>query len=306
MNIHCCSNQLGNTGVSPCDKPFGSPFKKVLVPVFANDGTKNKISAASTITDAAILALLNHADKSKRWYPLPEIHNPESERAEPVTEEDTLGNVQIVRDAARSISVQFWETTTAYLKELKKFEHIKVGIYEIDNEGKVMGVASGTDLYPIPIQGLYFNYMFNTGEALAKIMMTYQYKMNVKDSDLAYIGSSTFETDMTTIEGLLNAFSSLSEITVTSTLLSIKIWTNGANIGKKIGVCGLLVSNFSLANVTESETVTLGTLTEVSDGHYEISITGNAPSAGDDLTLTITRNGYDFTQINDLEIEAVS
>jgi hypothetical protein len=306
MNIECCSNQLGNTGVIKCDKPFGTIYTALLVNLIANDGTRNKLTVPQNgqITEASITALINQTDKSKRLYPLPEAHNPESDRPEPITEEDTLGNVEIVRDAARTESMQFWKVSTAYLAQLKKFEGKKnVGIYLVSKNGSVEGIADGSDLYPIPLQALYFNYMRNNGSELEKVMMSYQYKMNVSDGDLAFIGSELFESDMTSIEGLINGFA---DIVITPSLVTAKVFVSPANIGTKVGVPGLLVGDFSFANVTQSNTFTLGTLTETSCGVYEITITGNAPIVGDDITPTITKSGFDFESVNDQEIEVVS
>jgi hypothetical protein len=307
MTIQCCSNKIDNTGVSVCDKPFGTIYKRYLFPIKAKDGSLNKITLVNgVVTSAAITALINNPDKTKRLYPLPEDHNPESERAEPITEEDTLGNTVIVRQAARTENSQFWEKSTAYLKALKTFTKLNVGVIYVDVDGNVMGIAATDGILPIPIQSLDFRYMPNNGSEIAKIMMTYQYKMNVSDEDLAYIGYEAFETDMTNVEGLLTATSNIASITATPALITISIWTLGANVGKKICVTGLEVGDFSFANVTAANTLTLGTLTETSDGTYEITVTANNPTVGDDLTATITKNGFDFSAINDLEIEVVS
>lgn len=305
MNINCCSSQLGNTGVSPCDKPFGTKYRSILVNITANDGVKNSIELDinGQVTEADVTALINQSDKSKRWYPLPETHDPESERAEPITQEDNLGNTRVVRDAARSVTEVFWYVTKSTLKNLRRFERAKVGVYYVDNAGNLMGLVSGSKLLPIPIQSLNFRDMDNDGQTGYQIMMTYQFKMNVGDEDLAYIGYESILTDLTTVSGLLDV---VGTVVATPSLVTVTLYVQGNNIANKICVEGLVVGDFSFANVTQANTLTLSTLSETSTGVYEITVSANNPNVGDDLTATITKSGYDFTFINDIEIEVVS
>ena len=68
-----CSGKFSNTGI-PNVKPFGVTKTKYLVPLNADDGTRNGLDL-TTALGPQILAAVNNPDPSKRWYPFNDIQN---------------------------------------------------------------------------------------------------------------------------------------------------------------------------------------------------------------------------------------
>ena len=75
-----CNVGLSNTGRPNCVPIFGITSSLILVPIFDNDGVKNGIDLSTTLPTWA--SLVNQADASKRWFPLPEFENVELPKAE--------------------------------------------------------------------------------------------------------------------------------------------------------------------------------------------------------------------------------
>jgi hypothetical protein len=71
-----CEVGLSNTGLPNC-APIADVTKRIiLVPIFANDGTRNEYEVATTTFNQVFFdGKINEADASKRWFPLPDIEN---------------------------------------------------------------------------------------------------------------------------------------------------------------------------------------------------------------------------------------
>ena len=72
--ICSCETVMGNTGLPSCYKALTLATGIFMTPTYGNDGTKNVIDTTDTIDDAYILAAINNADQSKRWFPLQKLN----------------------------------------------------------------------------------------------------------------------------------------------------------------------------------------------------------------------------------------
>ena len=68
-----CNAGLGNTGRPGCVPIQSVTSKLIMVPLNANDGTLNGIDLSAPLPTWN--SLVNEADASKRWFPLPAFEN---------------------------------------------------------------------------------------------------------------------------------------------------------------------------------------------------------------------------------------
>ena len=94
-----CNAGLSNTGRPNCVPIFGITSSLIIVPIYANDGTKNGIDLASALPTWS--DLVNEDDASKRWFPLPAFENVELPKADSLFEEANSGRQVYLRQAKR-------------------------------------------------------------------------------------------------------------------------------------------------------------------------------------------------------------
>jgi hypothetical protein len=78
---NCCSLTVANTGFG-CTPIMEVVEKFIEVSYFKADGTINEIDLTDTFNLAYFTALVNDADETLRWYPLPFVKNMVDERAD--------------------------------------------------------------------------------------------------------------------------------------------------------------------------------------------------------------------------------
>jgi hypothetical protein len=292
-----CDVSLSNTGTPNC-VPIASVIKKlVLVSLVADDGTSNFIDTTDTLDEAYFLAKINHADPSKRWYVTPEIKNVTSEKADSVFEEFDDASKIFIRQGKRSFTGIMPKQTPTLLGQLENWRCAEFGVYAIDKDGNLIGVQSVADtLYPITIDAPSWNptLLFGTDSVVQKIQLTFDFSLNVNDSTLQMItASEVAPVNLISLEGLLDVNSTYSSISTTSFKAALSI-LYGTAITKQ-PVKGLVAGDFALYNVDDAASVTILTAVESPSGTY--TFTYAAQGSGENLRLTPTKNGYDFSNV---------
>jgi len=201
----CDDSSLQNTGLPNCVPKFGVTKKIIMVPLYANDGTANFIDLTATLDAAYFNAFINHADSSKRWYPIPgEIKNVESTKSENITEGFNDGSKQFVAEGIRSFTAIFPGLNQITAGQLKASRCSQFGIYEIDNASSLLGYTSNETgkLYPITVDenttGLSRFLFINVDNGAGK---TFQIYLNQKNKIITFDSTeNTFDSTILTFD----------------------------------------------------------------------------------------------------------
>lgn len=293
--ICSCETIMGNTGVPTCYSALKLGKGIFMTPTFANDGTKNVIDTTDTLNDAYFTALINNADPSKRLYPLQKLNAVASERADPTYDTRSDGGNAFVKDGIRSYSFEIWEGGARLKKELDKGRCREFSFY-IFNEGQLIGMDltdEQLELAPIRIakDSLVVSYMFPDDSKVEKINVKFQFNQSENDGNLSFVEVES-DVDLTGYRGLLDIYSTVSNIAATGFKVKLKNKYGPANVVSADS--GLIITDFSLYNLTNSAAVTISAVTEVSDGEYDFTIPS---TVGKTLRLTPTKTGRDYKAV---------
>ena len=103
MSLGCnCEAGLSNTGRPNCVPIQSVTSKLIMVNMKATDGTDNFIDLTAALPTWS--DLVNEADASKRWFPLPEFENVELPKADSQFEEANSGRMAFLRQGKRSFT----------------------------------------------------------------------------------------------------------------------------------------------------------------------------------------------------------
>lgn len=314
-----CNNGLSNTGLPLCVKVQKVIKKFVFVPLVADDGTLNYVNPASTLDSSWVQALINNTDKSKRWFPTPEIKNIDTPKENPVYESYNDASSNFIREGVRKFEGLIPLCPPMYKSKLEsvRCNQGNVGIYLIDLEGNLVGLTNGSDsyLYPIPIndQSLVANVKFGNDTTTTGIMLTFEFPAYLNDGNIRMIASNSFsDFSMLTIKGLLDvSYEQVGSSTSTTFTIDISL-TDAAIIGDPIAVEGLVAADFAssvggatskIRNTTDGADVAV-TVAESATVPGRYTFTYTSQTAADDLVVFLKKNGYDADSFLDQHIEA--
>lgn len=290
-----CKYSLSNTGTPFCVPIQGVTQKLIIVPLQADDGTYNYIDLSTTLNQAYFTAKLNHADKSKRWYPTPELKNVTSEKADNIFEEFEDGTKEFIQEGVRSFLALMPKKSPQLLGQLKNWRCAKFGVYIVDNGRNIIGAEKEPGkLYPITIESPSWNpiLLFGTDTSVQKIQLGFNYDVNELDEQLRMIEYAEITpVNPLGFEGLMDATMTITNISLTGFDVTVEtIYGSALNKDK---VEGLLAADFSLYNDSSAAAIVITSATEISEGKYSISHA--AQTSLDDATLSATKTGYEFT-----------
>ena len=201
-----CNAGLGNTGRPGCVPIQSVTSKLIMVPLNANDGSLNGIDLAAPLPTWN--SLVNEADASKRWFPLPAFENVELPKAESQFEEANSGRMAFLREGKRSFSGELWgeDSTPTLLGKMKAGRCVNFGVYVVDVTGNLIGSKVNGYLYPIPVDNQSWNptFMFATDSTVQKIMLTFDFDRLFDDSTMYMITATEANLDFNTLTGLID------------------------------------------------------------------------------------------------------
>lgn len=297
-----CAGYLKNTGVPANVKPFGRIYGMYYVPLVADDGTRNSLDTGAVDLDAELLGKINHADPSKRWYPLLDLKNVTPAQEDANYETDDAGQRFKTLDGRESISFQRWGSTR---QEFAQLEDVCVdfGVVLIDNCGNLLGEWDEVNdlLFPREVnQGSYnANYMNATATESAKIMVEFDYDIISSDADQIMLSVDSF-TAVTPLKlkGMIDV--NVTVVSVDSaTQITVQTNYNYGTVGALLPFKGAVGSDFELFNNTTNASISAPSLaTTAADGQYELTFT--AQTAADVVKVDVFRaatgnnvNGFD-------------
>jgi len=293
-----CTSTLRNTGSTPGCVPVSKSTDKVIfVPLLASDGTRNGIDLADTFDEAFISALINQADKTKRWYPTPIIENVENVRAEPDMVTFDSGRSEVAGDGIRKFTFHITNQDYMYLGKIKAIGCSKstgIGVYLIDKTGKLKGSISsdGLTVYPIAISlnTFYAMPIEPKYKEVPMIKISFEFAPTEQDENLWVISENDFEVDLLSLEGLYDLTAVGSLPIAASAVITV---TLDFSTGKTpIKQTGLVKADFAAYNVTDAAAAPISTVEEISAGAYLVTYT-TPVTVADVIRFTITKTGFE-------------
>ena len=292
MSLGCkCESGLSNTGTPNCVTIQSVTSKLILVPLKANDGTKNSLDLTATFTESTFTALANQVDSSKRWFPLPQFENVELAKADSTFEEAPSGRKVFIKQGKRSFAGQLWNETPQLLGKIQDNRCVDFGVYVVDVNGNLVGSKVGDKLYPIPVDNESFEakLMFATDSATQKIMVGFDFYRLFDESTLWLLTPSdtTDLFDFNNLEGLLDV--ALTKTSASTTNLVVTATLDYGTAKSKIKVLGLVQADFTLKNTATGATITLLTAVATENSY---ALTFASQTASLPVTLTVAKTGY--------------
>lgn len=294
-----CTSQYKNSGQPSCVGALIQAARKIiLVPRYANDGTANKITVPATLNQAYFDALINNADRSLRWYPLPKFVNVEMAKAESTYETFNDGTKKLIQEGVRTFKGLLPAIQPQYLAVLKSGNCTDMAAYIIDKSGKLVGYSNGEEnvLYPFPLNANTMNaiYMWATDSTGSNIDFSFEFDVDMRDEYISQIsGDDLTSVNLLNLEGLVDAIKSQTSTGQTS--MVFKLYTEYGTVATPIAIEGLVAGDFALYNVTDSLAITVLTATESPAGTY--TLTYASQTVADVIRITPSTTGYDFTDV---------
>jgi len=293
-----CKEGFSNTGDPNCQ-----PIAKVtrgtfLMATTADDGTKNVLPLSPKPTDAIIDALINNADKSKRWYPLQELDNVLDVRADDQTETLNSGQEIFIQEGSRNFESVLIEKAPALHKELQSFRCGQISVFTIDKDGNLIGTQKNTDitiLSPIKIQKgtLKPSFIKSDDGTVQKVGIKWSYDDTENDGDLYMVAEGDTAVKFLDKTGLLDVNSTNGTITTAS--FELDLFTDYGTALNRILAEGLLAGDFAIQNLTTALPVTVLTAPEAPAGKYILTFA--VQGSAETLEITVTKAGFDFTRV---------
>jgi len=300
---NCCSLTVANTGFG-CTPIMEVVEKFIEVSYFKADGTINEIDLTDTFNLAYFTALVNDADETLRWYPLPFVKNMVDERADSDFEsfdDKTRIERQVGIRSVKTIITTLGNNAGAVSPQMVgkiNDKKCKVsGLFGVTKSKQLVGeMINDGFLAPIRIDnGSLMAILVKTGSGAItqKINLGFDWHIDVQDERLRTLEADEMTTDISLLNGLLDVTSVYSAIGQTSFKATLK--TIFGTFVNPLLVEGLVAGDMALYNVTDSANVTITSAVEAPDGTYTISYASQ--TVADVLRLTVTKDGFDFTAV---------
>lgn len=306
MKVCDCNNTLANQGTG-CTPLFSVTSKLIAVPTFDSTGARNKILLSDTLDEAYFTALINHTDPTKRWYPLPEMKNVSSPRADAVVVEWEDGTSEFVRQGAKAFQgvIPSNNANPMILGQLESIRCADMSIVAVDSKGSIrMSISSdGTALYPIRIDSPSFaaNLQDATATANQKMDIKFNFHPDEQDADLRMVTADELGGSyLLATKGLIEVTAVVSGITTTGAV--VKMTTPFGTVTNPVLKKGLVAAGFissvggatsKVRNTTDGADVSVTVTEDATGGTY--TLTWTAQTSSDVMAVLATATGYHFS-----------
>ena len=293
MSVGCnCNVGLSNTGRPGCVPLQSVTSKLVMVALTANDGTLNGIDLSAPLPTWS--DLINEADSSKRWFPLPEFENVELPKADSQFEEANSGRMAFLRQGKRSFAGELWgdDSTPTLLGKLTAGRCVQFGVYIVDVNGNLIGSKSNGFMYPIPVDEQSWDpkFMFATDSTVQKIMLGFDFYRLFDESTMYMITVTEAGINFNDLSGLIDVnLTEVSQVTTVSITVNAS-FDYGTALNPILFQGATNTADWSIYNVTTSTLVGVPSgVTETLPGVYLVDYTF---TSGDDYTLSVVKDGF--------------
>jgi len=284
MNDSClCGVGMNNTGLATCLPAFKKTTGMFLVPLFANDGTRNSIDMSTTID---LTAKLQHADKSKRFYPIQDLKDVELPVADTRFKTYKDGTKRKLADGVRSFKATMPEASSVLIGKLQGVSCEKFGVYLFDIDGQLRGLKDGSLLYPVEIGGFDAIFKDATDDEVNEGMIQFDFDILLKVSKFWILSANDLNVNPNELSGIIDINFKGVSISTTSTVLDVYSDFGSGIANNSAPVVGILSSKFYAYNVTDNASVSL-TIAEdyVIDGRYTLTYIGQ--TVGDVIQVQV-------------------
>lgn len=288
-----CNVGLSNTGLPNCFPIADVAKRLILVPLFADDGTRNEYLGTTTFNEAFFQARVNDTDASKRWFPLPDIENIEDVRADAIIETYNSGKKVFIQQGDRNFSGVIPQGVPEYLEKLDDAGCVRFGVLVIDKSGNLIGNGGSHAGYLRPIEvekgTWYVRYVKAQDTQSSKIQIDFQWGINEDDANIRMLSAGNMnDYDLFDLAGLIDVYPQ-TPTQNTPTTFKIQMLTSFGDIASPEVVKGLVKADFSLYDNTGSAAVVITSVVEDPDGSYLFTIPDHA---GDNVTLSLDKDGF--------------
>jgi len=291
MSLGCnCEAGLGNTGLPNCVPIQSVTSSLIIVPLTANDGTKNRIPL--TLPLPVWADLVNESDESKRWFPTSQFENVELPKADSLFDEANSGRKVFLREGVRSFAGELWkdDSSPTMLGKLKKARCVEFGVYIVDVNGSLVGSEVDGYLYPIPVDNASWDprYMFATDSTTSKIMVAFDFKRLFNESTMYMITAEEAGINFNELEGLIDV--TLVVDTINATDVTVDAITDYGTALNKIKFKNADYTDFALVNLTTGLAVVITGGNEITPGGYTLNFA--AQTTTDVMLLSVNKEGF--------------
>lgn len=293
MSLGCnCEAGLSNTGRPNCVPIFSVTSSLIMVPLKANDGTLNGIDLSAPVPTWS--TLINEADSSKRWFPLPQFENVELPKADSQFEEANSGKMAFLRQGKRSFSGELWseDSTPTLLGKLQLNRCVDFGMYIVDVNGNLIGSKSNGYLYPIPVDNPSFDprFMFATDSSVQKLMVGFDFDRLFDESTMYMITPTEAGINFNDLEGLIDVNLVVdAQVSATSVTISATFeYGTAYNPLKYKGATTL--TDWEILDDAGASLGNPTAVTEIADGQYLLAY-GFTPA--DNYSVRVDRDGFE-------------
>lgn len=295
INDAClCGTGMNNTGLVTCIKGFKKTTGFLIVPILANDGTRNSIDLSTTID---MTAKVQHIDPSKRFYPVNDLKDVELPTAESRFETAKDGSKFKLADGIKSFKATIYEAGSMFASKLQGVSCEKYGVYLYDIDGNLRGVKDGNLLYPVEIGGWDAIFMDATDDNVSKIQIQFDFDILLKISRYWILSSTDLGVNPNDLLGLVDA--NLTEVSSGATSTVVTITSDYGSGLDALPIVGLVTADFSGYNDTDSASVSVTVAESTTiDGQYTITYTSQTvadlvtfkvlPSSGYEGSIQVT------------------
>jgi len=312
MNFEACTCGSGgkNTGITTCVPVIGRIAFPIFVQTTDADGNTNSIKSSDFVNgilpETFIDGKINEADPSKRWYPTPKINTVTDVRAEANTF-DVDGIAVIVDQGVRTFAGSYYakKGSPKFAGVINSFQCIDTSYFEATVEGAIAGIVNGDELLPIAIESGTLNAIVvkKTKTDPNSVAITFAVEELVRDENLMQISAAQIEGNILLKKGLLDILGSEdTSVPNTATTVRINLTYCYGDFNNLNPFKGAVSADFSpdngvtpdvLFNVTQSANISISSVTEVSDGVYDLVLAAGAVST-DVISVDIFKTGNDM------------
>lgn len=289
INDAClCGTGMNNTGLVTCIKGFKKTTGFLIVPILANDGTRNSIDLSTTID---MTSKVQHIDPSKRFYPVNDLKDVELPTAESRFETAKDGSKFKLADGIKSFKATIYEAGSMFASKLQGVSCEKYGVYLYDIDGNLRGVKDGNLLYPVEIGGWDAIFMDATDDNVSKIQIQFDFDILLKISRYWILSSTDLGVNPNDLLGLVDA--NLTEVSSGATSTVVTITSDYGSGLDALPIVGLVTADFSGYNDTDSASVSVTVAESTTiDGQYTITYTSQ--TVADKVTFKVLpSSGYE-------------
>lgn len=288
---------IGNTGIPAGAKIFKKPVKAFLVQTFDDSGLRNDLDFSSTtsLTKAALDALVQNSDPSKRWYPLPKLYDAVLAKGDPVLDTAGDGTNFFIQEGVRTSVFMLKQQDATLIQSFDTLEcagNADWSIFFVDTCDQVLvEQVEAKKGRPLQIATSTFNafYQFMTDTTSNNITVNFDFDKFLKDGRLKVVEVDS-DANILKTEGLKTVRVDYSTVLVTVTAATGIMTFDYGPLGADIKYKGAVTADFSLDEISPTPGVVPGfAVAEGLPGVYAITYTLEAQD--DVLELTSTSTG---------------